>query len=196
MKKIRWFYLISSLAITAVGIVLICVPEFIASVLGYIAGAGLILFGIAKVIRHFFSRADIVDSMLVGVLLAMFGFVIIRSELSDVSVVMNDIYMFVGILIFLDGVFKLKNAFQSRKAHQKDWIGVLVGALIVMAFGILIVANPFGTVNVTIIILGVSVLLDGLQNLYSVIRYALYAADAEREGMTDIVPVVGEAEED
>ncbi|MBQ4322794.1 MAG: DUF308 domain-containing protein [Clostridia bacterium] len=196
MKKIRWFYLISSLAITAVGIVLICVPEFIASVLGYIAGAGLILFGIAKVIRHFFSRADIVDSMLVGVLLAMFGFVIIRSELSNVSVVMNDIYMFVGILIFLDGVFKLKNAFQSRKAKQKDWIGVLVGALIVMAFGILIVANPFGTVNVTIIILGVSVLLDGLQNLYSVIRYALYAADAEREGSSDLVPVSGEVDED
>ncbi|MBO5221016.1 MAG: DUF308 domain-containing protein [Clostridia bacterium] len=196
MKKIRWFYLISSLAITAVGIVLICVPEFIASVLGYIAGAGLILFGIAKVIRHFFSRADIVDSMLVGVLLAMFGFVIIRSELSNVSVVMNDIYMFVGILIFLDGVFKLKNAFQSRKAKQKDWIGVLVGALIVMAFGILIIANPFGTVNVTIIILGVSVLLDGLQNLYSVIRYALYAADAEREGSSDLVPVSGEVDED
>lgn len=196
MKKIRWFYLISSLAITAVGIVLICVPEFIASVLGYIAGAGLILFGIAKVIRHFFSRADIVDSMLVGVLLAMFGFVIIRSELSNVSVVMNDIYMFVGILIFLDGVFKLKNAFQSRKAQQKDWIGVLVGALIVMAFGILIIANPFGTVNVTIIILGVSVLLDGLQNLYSVIRYALYAADAEREGSSDLVPVSGEVDED
>jgi len=174
LKKIRWFYLLSSLAIIGVGILLICSPDFVISTMGYIAGAALMIFGIAKVVSHFFNRASFVDAMLVGVLLAMFGFVIIRCQLSNVGVVMDNIYTFIGILILLDGVFKLKNAFQSRSARQKDWIGVLVTALVVMVFGILIVANPFGTVQVTIIMLGVSVLIDGVQNLYSVIRFMVY----------------------
>lgn len=178
LKKLRWFYLLSSLVIIAVGVVLICAPDFIISTLGYMAGAALMIFGITKVVSHFFNRASLVDSMVVGVLLSMFGFVIIRCQLSNIDVVMNYIYAFIGILILLDGVFKLKNAFQSRTARQKDWIGVLVSALIVMVFGILIIANPFGSIQVTVIILGVSVLIDGLQNLYAGIRFAVYGAKA------------------
>lgn len=176
IKKIRWFYLVASFAIIGMGLLLICAPGFIASVLGYIAGAALILFGIAKVVSHFFSRADLVDSMLVGVLLSMFGFVLILNEEN----VMDYVYMFIGILILLDGIFKLKNAFQSRRAKQADWLGVLIAALVVMAFGILIIIiTNFFSGKVIIILLGVSVLLDGLQNLYSVVRYAVFAKDKD-----------------
>lgn len=172
VQKIRWFYLVSALVIMGVGLLLICAPGFIASALGFIAGGGLILFGIAKVISHFFSRAALVDSMLVGVLLAMFGFILIVCR----TVVMDYVYMFAGILILLDGMFKLKNAFQARRAKQTDWLGVLISALVVMAFGILIVIiTNFFSGNVIIVLLGVSVLLDGMQNLYSVVRYAIFA---------------------
>ena len=174
MKKIRWFYLVSALAIKGVGILLICAPGFIASALGFIAGGALILFGIAKVVSHFFSRAALVDSMLVGVLLAMFGFVLILCR----ETVMDYVYMFVGILILLDGVFKLKNAFQARREKHADWLGVLITALVVMAFGILmIILTNFYTGNLIIVLLGVSVLIDGLQNLYSVVRYVIFSEE-------------------
>lgn len=176
MKKIRWFYLVSALAIMGVGLLLICAPGFIASALGFIAGGGLILFGIAKVISHFFSRAALVDSMLVGVLLAMFGFILIVCR----TTVMDYVYMFAGILILLDGIFKLKTAFQARRANQTDWLGVLIAALVVMAFGILIIIiTNFYSGNVIIVLLGVSILIDGLQNLYSVVRFALFAEAKE-----------------
>lgn len=173
LKKIRWIYLLSSLVLVALGIVCLVSPQLIAGALCYVAGALLLVFGIGKVIRYFASRSSLVDSLVVGVLLAMLGFILVTRP----DQVLEMIFVFIGILLLLDGIVKVKNSFEARASGKGDWIALLVIAVIVLALGVVVVANPF-TGYVPIIILGIAVLVDGLQNLYAVLRVAF----PEKEG--------------
>lgn len=168
LKRIHWLYLASSLVLIALGVVCVSNPAFIATVICYVAGVLLLIFGIGKVIRYFASRNAFVDTLVLGVLFGMIGFILITKP----DQVLNLIFIFIGILILLDGIIKLKNSFVARAGGSRDWIGLLIVAVIVMAFGVIIIANPFGGL-VPIIILGVGVILDGLQNAYSAFRGVL-----------------------
>lgn len=167
LKKIRWMYLAASLVLVALGLICLVNPAFIAGALCYVAGVLLLIFGIGKVVRYFASRSALVDSLIVGVLLAMLGFILVTRP----EQVLEMIFIFIGILVLLDGVVKLKNSFEARSSGSGDWIALLIISIIVMAFGVIIVANPF-TGYVPIIILGVAILIDGLQNAYAAVRIA------------------------
>ena len=165
LKKIRWAYLLVSLIPVVLGVVCIAFPGFIAGIICYVAGSLLMGYGLVKIIRYFAAKSSVVDSLIVGVLFAMIGFILVfrRDEL------INLIFIFIGILVILDGVIKLKKAFEAKSQQTRDWLALLIWALIVMGFGILMVADPF-TGYVPIIILGVAIVLDGLQNVYSALR--------------------------
>ena len=165
LKKIRWAYFLVSLVPVLLGVICIAVPDVIAGILCYVAGALLLVFGVGKVIRYFAAKSSFVDSLIVGVLFAMIGFVLIFRK----DEVINLIFIFIGILVLLDGVVKLKRAFEARAAFARDWIALTVLAVIVMGLGILMIADPF-TGYLPIIILGISIVVDGLQNVYAALR--------------------------
>ncbi len=165
MKNVRWLYFFASLIPVALGIVCIVVPGFIAKVICYVAGALMLGYGLVKVVRYFASKTPAVDGLVLGTIFGMLGVVTLLRP----NEVLNLIFTFVGILLILDGVIKLKNTFVAKSKGGRDWIALLIIALIVMGFGILIVANPF-TGLVPIIILGVAAVIDGLQNVYSALR--------------------------
>lgn len=165
LKKIRWAYLLISLVPVLLGVVCIIFPDVIAGIICYVAGALLLVFGVGKVIRYFAAKSSFVDSLIVGVLFAMIGFVLIFRK----DEVINLIFIFIGILVLLDGVVKLKRAFEARSASARDWIALTVLAVIVMGFGILMIADPF-TGYLPIIILGIAIVVDGLQNVYAALR--------------------------
>ncbi len=165
LKKIRWAYLLVSLIPVGLGVLCMVNPALIAGVICYVAGALLLAFGLIKVVRYFVAKTAVVDSLVVGVLFAMIGFILMFRK----EEVMNLIFIFIGILVLLDGVIKLKHSFEARALGSRDWLALLIWALVVMGFGILIVADPF-VGNVSIVILGVTIVLDGLQNVYSALR--------------------------
>lgn len=171
LKKIKWLTAASSVLLIVLGVVCIANAAWVQSVICYVAGAAMMVFGIGKIIRYFAVRSPLVDSLAVGTLIALIGFVlIVRAD-----TVIELIFAFVGILLLLDGVVKLKNSFDARVAGMRDWIALLAVAVIVIAFGVLVIADPFGGASVSVIILGVSLIADGLQNLYTVFRAAWWA---------------------
>ena len=167
LKKIRWAYFAVSLIPVILGVVCIVKPDFIAGVICYVAGALLLGFGLFKVIRYFAAKSSLVDSLVVGVLFSLIGFVLIFRK----DEVINLIFIFIGILVLLDGVIKLKNAFLARHQDSRDWVALLICAVVVMGLGILMIADPF-TGYVPIVILGITIVVDGLQNAYSALRSA------------------------
>lgn len=167
LKKIRWAYFAVSLIPVILGVVCMVKPAFIAGVICYVAGALLLGFGLFKVIRYFAAKSPLVDSLVVGVLFSLIGFVLIFRKDEVISL----IFIFIGILVLLDGVIKLKHAFLARHLGARDWVALLVCAIVVMGLGILMIADPF-TGYVPVIILGISIVVDGLQNAYAALRDA------------------------
>ena len=162
LKKIRWAYLFLSLIPIALGVLCIVNPGLILNVICYVAGGLLLGAGLIKLVQYFSGKAPQADSLVLGALFAMLGVILIfrKDEVLDL------IFIFIGVLLLLDGIVKLKNSLEAKGKGAQDWIVLLVVALIVAAFGVLIITNVLKG-NVLIVILGISVIIDGLQNLYS-----------------------------
>lgn len=79
----------------------------------------------------------------------------------------------------LDGVFKIQTALDARQFGLKAWWVVLVLAICSGGFGLLLIVNPFEGAVALMILLGVTMVVDGIQNLLVV----LYTVQTTREEM-------------
>lgn len=174
LKNVRFPNLLPSFVLILIGLVFLCIPGIVFTALGYIVGGALLLFGVMQIVTALAVRKTFGFSGIFGVLCAAFGLIVLRYQ----QTILETIFIVVGILILLDGLWKLLPAFVAKRLGQRDWIFLLIWAVLVMAFGILVIANPFQSSNAVIVLLGVSVLLDGLQNLYSVLRNAFFGKNS------------------
>lgn len=180
LKKIRWAYLFLSLIPIALGVLCIVKPGLILNVICYVAGGLLLGAGLIKLVQYFSGKAPQADSLVLGALFAMLGVILIfrKDEVLDL------IFIFIGVLLLLDGIVKLKNSLEAKGKGAQDWVVLLVVALIVAAFGVLIITNVLKG-NVLIVILGISVIVDGLQNLYSAFRGVLSVSGPKKAPKTE-----------
>lgn len=82
----------------------------------------------------------------------------------------------IGLLVLIDGVFKVQTAFDAKRFGLREWWLILVGALLCAGLGLLLLFDPFAGSNWLMVLVGVSLLLDGVQNLFN----ALYTVKITR----------------
>ena len=170
LKNLRLSRLIPSLTLILIGLVFLCVPGLVFAALGYIVGGALIFFGVMQIVPSLISRKVMGFSLVIGCFFTVLGILILRFH----TAILEMIFIVIGIVILLDGLFKLISALPGRRLGQKDWLFVLIWAILVTACGVLVIINPFHSSHVVVIVLGLSVLLDGVQNLYAVLRQMLW----------------------
>lgn len=170
-RKDRVGYGVLSLILLMLGICLIVWPGASAQTLCILAGAAIALFGLTKLIQYFRRKEDGVGFQLdfaTGVLGLMFGVMIIAFS----RAILGAIPVFLGIFILLDGVFKLQTAMDSRRFGLPGWWGLALFAAAVCILGIYLIVRRYESVEIMAMILGIALLLDGVQNL-GVMLYAV-----------------------
>jgi uncharacterized membrane protein YcjF (UPF0283 family) len=74
-----------------------------------------------------------------------------------------------GIILLLGAVVKLQNSINMKRLRFRHWYFVLIFALVLTALGIGLLINPFDSEHWMVIYIGISLILDGLVNLVSMI---------------------------
>ena len=72
-----------------------------------------------------------------------------------------------GVFVLVDGVFKLQTAVDAKRFGLSNWWLILLGSLICALFGLLLIIDPFSGNNVLMTFVGLSLAIDGLQNLFN-----------------------------
>lgn len=142
-----------------------------------IVGWGLIIAGIVGIVLVFIakrkdarkddaqsSKGSPVFSVAKSVVAIIIGIVLLFKSETVVSV----LPYIVGILIIVNGAV---NAIQAL-LHKKDsngWIVTLVCGIVTVIWGILIVTNPFETAVSVVFMIGLSLVVDGISNLFAAI---------------------------
>lgn len=167
IKKAKAGYIIISILYVVLGICLVVFPdkslETICLVIGIIALAA----GVYKVISFFLqkNRRFSVDLDLVsGVFSIAAGAILIARP----SFITNIFPVIIGIVVIIDSAFKLQTAFELRADRTKNWWSVLLVAVIGIIFGFLLVFNPFEATRIALIFVGISLIIDGIENLWAV----------------------------
>lgn len=168
MRIAKTGYIIISAVLCVLGIMLIVNPEFSASMLGIICGVVLIAFGIVKLIGYFSKdlyRLAFQYDLVFGIVICVLGVLMLVNP----GALITFICITLGISILADSVFKLQIAIDSRKFGIDKWWLILTISIISGVFGLILMFRPGESSNVISVILGISLLCDGILNFSTVI---------------------------
>ena len=161
-KKIGWTSIITSLAFTVLGIIIVYNPNTTFQIISYVLGAILIAYGVLKVIEYFKVKGsyDLYNYELVyGIIACLLGIVVIVCS----GMIEAILRILIGIWIVYSGAMRLGLAMKLQKldADNKIWVPVLLIALAKLICGLYIIAVP-GTVMITI---GIIMVIYGIMDI-------------------------------
>ena len=176
----------SSIATAAVtillGLVLVWWPGKSVRLLCMLLGFAVFVTGVIYLLGWVARRREgyPVVFLLPGVVLCAIGVWLMTSPESVVVLIQ---YIFGAILIF-HGVVDLQGAAALMKqGWSRWWLDLALGAVTV-ALGALVLINPFGTFATLIMLIGLSLIFDGVSDLYIIWRLSRAFRQAER-GLDD-----------
>jgi len=186
MEKVRqakWAYILLSILISLLGVVVIFRPGASILTICWIMGVISILFGATKIVSYFtkdqYGLAFQFDLAL-GIFAVVIGILLCAHPAGIVSLTQ----FLIGLFILVDGVFKLQTAIDAKRFGLARWWSILLLALLCVACGLLLVIDPFDSARALMVLLGISMLIDGIQNLVVVLyTVRFYRKKAETDNV-------------
>ncbi|MDO4460356.1 MAG: DUF308 domain-containing protein [Clostridia bacterium] len=168
-EKLRsMLFAVSALQI-GLGVFITMQPLTSATILVYVFAAIIFCFGLVDLIVFLVNkedRAHLAFQLARAVLFFILAiFMAVRA--AYVSAFLPFLF---GLVLIIDGLSKIVTAFEI-KANIKSWKSVLVLGLIVLVVGVVILLDPFKIVKVTMMIIGISLICDGMFNIWTQINH-------------------------
>lgn len=188
-QKVSWLYAAVSLLLIALGAYIIIRPEVgIAAICG-VVGALALIFGIIKIAVYFSTEVRGIGlgyDLSVGALCAIAGIILMLKPKGVVDL----IQVLVGVYLLIDSVLKLQTAVDAKRLGIDGWWITLIFTVICLGLGVTMLLK-LGA-DLLMILIGVSLIADGLQNLciviFSIIAdKRLAKKDKDGDGLADAV---------
>ena len=174
-KKLKWNLILMSVLYIGLGIFLLMVPGTALNVVCYALGAVVLACAVVQLVRYFVAERGIFQSQLTLisglVCLGLGAFLIFRSD-----VVVRILPIVFGLFVIFDSLGRIQNALELRRCNYGSWKGFLLLAVLSIALGVVMILNPFGTMETLVMAIGVILIIEGALNLFS----ALYTLIAVR----------------
>lgn len=168
MRTAKIGYIVMSAVMCAFGILLIVMPDMSNTILGLVCGTIMLLFGIVKLVGYFSKdlyRLAFQYDLAFGILTLALGIIILLNP----DNIMNFICVVLGVAVLADGLLKIQIALDSKRFGISKWWLILAVAFIACVCGILLLVRPSESIRVIIVLMGISLLAEGILNLSTVI---------------------------
>ncbi|MCI9141016.1 MAG: hypothetical protein HFH87_00140 [Lachnospiraceae bacterium] len=168
MKIAKTGYIVMSAVFCAVGLLCVIRPDSSVLTIGRLLGAAMLLFGCIKLVGYFsrdLFRLAFQYDLEFGILLIILGLIVLVKSES----IMNFVFIALGVAILADGLFKIQISLDSRRFGIDTWWMVLLFAVLTVFAGLLLVFRPVESAQVLTVLLGISLLAEGVLNLCVVI---------------------------
>ena len=168
MRVAKIGYIAVSAALCFFGVLLIVKPEISLAAFGLFTGIVLIIFGIIKIVGYLsrdLYRLAFQYDLACGILVLALGIMVIL-EPNDV---IDTICIAVGITFLMDGLLKIQISIDAKTFGIRQWWLILSVALLTVVIGVLLVFRTSGSVRALMVLLGISLLADGIMNLTTVL---------------------------
>jgi uncharacterized membrane protein HdeD (DUF308 family) len=162
--------LIASVVFVVVGLLLIIWPDAARQIIIYAIGAAALLYGGYRIVDFFVRKEHLNGSIQIGVALGIACLMLGLFLIFKANVVVTLLAAIIGVAIIMDSILRLQVALNLRHDGVKNWLVLLVTALVTLAFGILLLFNPFTAVKVATVIAGVILVIDGGFTLWGILQ--------------------------
>ena len=161
-------YIMISILLCVLGIVLIAMPDFSVMLLCRLGGGIMVLFGLVKIVGYCSKdlyRLAFQFDLAFGILLVALGVIlIIRTD-----AMVNLICIVMGICVLADALLKIQISIDSKAFGIQKWWLILAVAILTGAAGFLLVLRPSESAQVVMILLGVTLITEGVLNMITIL---------------------------
>lgn len=180
IKAAKTSSIIFSAAMCVIGVLLIALPGFFAEAVGLILGISAIVYGCSRLFAFFFGdplRAAFRSDLAAGIMLIALGVILLTNPGSVMAV----ISVAVGIFTLADGVFKIQTAAEAKRLGYGKWWVALIFALVTCVLGFIMMFRPGEGGDILMIMLGISLLSDGVTNLVTIFTAARFIRELKQD---------------
>lgn len=169
LKKIKIGIMVDAILTIVMGICFLLVPEATMNMFFKLAGVLLLIFGTVSVLQSF--SADDFDPMVRGnvysaALKIGLGLLFVIQSKSMVEITA---YIF-SVMLIGNGISCAQQALQMKKYNLTNWFIHLIIACVILVMGVVLAFNPFEAKKTLFIILAITLLLDGGNELFAAFR--------------------------
>ncbi len=157
-------YIVMSAVFCLVGLIFMIRPDVSATFLGYLLGISMIVFGAIKIIGYYSKdlyRLAFQYDLEFGIVLIVIGAIVVAKPFD----VLNFIFIAMGIAILSDSLFKIRIALDAKKFGINAWWTITAFGVLAALIGILLVIRPWESAKILMVLLGISLLSEGVLNL-------------------------------
>lgn len=166
IKKALGAYITFAFVFVVLGICFLAWPQTSLFTICYVIGAVILAWGVIRILNFIKNRQlnhtfSFQFNLIVGIFLAVAGLLLIINP----NLLIPILPILVGIVITADGLQKIKAGLDSKRMNHEKWWLIIIVALITIIFGISLILNPFAASNAMVRLLGIALIIDGVQNL-------------------------------
>lgn len=172
MRIAKIGYIVMSVMFCIAGALFIALPDISITMIGISMGIAMIVFGIVKLVGYFsrdLFRLAFQFDLELGILLLVVGLIVLIRP----DDLMTFMCIALGISILTDGLFKVQIALDSKRFGIKSWWVILALAVVAGTIGVFLILRSAKSAQFLTVLLGVSILAEGILNLYTVISTVL-----------------------
>ena len=189
MRIAKIGYIVMSVLFCLAGVLLIAMPEISAKIIGICIGISMIFFGTVRLIGYFSKdlyRLAFQFDLEFGILMMILGVTVLFNPEN----LMAFICVAIGISILLDGLFKIRIALDSKQFGIKSWWLILALAIVTGVIGVFLIFDSATGSELMTVILGLTLLSEGILNLSTVISTVLIVKNQAPDIIeTDIIDI-------
>ena len=156
--------IVMSVLFCALGALLLFMPELSASLIGILIAAMLIVFGLVKLTGYFsrdLYRLAFQYDLAIGILLVALGLMLLTKP----GRAMDFMCLILGIAVASDGFFKVQMSLDAKRFGLSTWWLILILGVIAGIAGLAAAFHPVEGTKVLMMLLGASLLAEGLLTL-------------------------------
>lgn len=166
LKSIRNSLVLTSVLYAALGVVLMIFPGTALRLACTLIGLVTLGYGLTRVLswRRLSQEAGGYSQrfdLFLGVVLGLLGLFLLVTP----QVLVSIIPVALGLYVLVDSVSAGKRALDMKALGYQRWWAALAAALVLAAFGAVMVLRPFQTVESLVVFIGVGFVFDGVSTL-------------------------------
>lgn len=165
LKQLKWNLILLAILFIALGVVLILWPGATMKTICYILAVSLIVIGVVFLANYL--RKDIAGiiyryDLVVG-LSCILGGILVIVKVDQLTELIPAV---LGFLVTISGILKMQNSVDMLRLGHGTWYVAFAMAIVNIVFGVLLLMNPFGTMELLLMWLGIGFVYSGVTDLY------------------------------
>lgn len=178
IQQARNNLILSSVILCITGLVFMIFSGTVVNMIGWVLGGIFCVVGLIYLIGYI-RRQLFLSELFFSIISLVAGILLLIHP----GWIMSILSIIVGVYILIEGALKLKIAIDAKKQQARGWWVLLVIALISIGISIVLIVNPFGISKIFIFLLGVALLLNGIENII----HAVYTKKILKDMSTEII---------